>query len=198
MYVCTYIYIYVYTHTYTYACIYIYIYIYIYLFILIAAPPPKLPDAGAASRAFSLCSFYCVIYIYRTYVYDIYIYIYMLLFYRISYCFIHVPALVCFLLFQHPGPLCLFLTRRSLCGPDGPMLLLLKLLSTLSHCYLLISPFLVSYVHVELLVRLGGIISVRMKCPARCSGGRRPLIAGRSSLQRLVIDLFARVERPMA
>ena len=28
-----------------------------------------------------------------------------------------------------------------------------------------------------------------MECPACCSGDRRPLIAGRLSLQRLVIDL---------
>ena len=30
---------------------------------------------------------------------------------------------------------------------------------------------------------------VWMECPARCSGGRRPLIAGCSSLQRLGVDL---------
>ena len=43
--------------------------------------------------------------------------------------------------------------------------------------------------------QLRGVFLKRMKCPARCSEGRRPLIAGRRGLQRLVVRLIPDLPR---
>ena len=47
----------------------------------------------------------------------------------------------------------------------------------------------VNLAHVHLFVLLGGVFWSGWNFPAWCSGGRRPLIAGCLSIQRLGIDL---------
>ena len=42
---------------------------------------------------------------------------------------------------------------------------------------------------IIIMIILGGVFLVRMVCPARCSEGRKPLIAGCLSLQRLRLDV---------
>ena len=92
------------------------------------------------------------------------------------------------------------LARRYICCPDGMPCEVLRRPEALD-CRALIphatsTKIVLSMRRAFFVACSGKSFLVRMECPAWCSGGRRPLIAGRLSPQRLGMNLFARAEWP--